>query len=157
MRPIVPQRRLRAAFGVTRRMPDQSLAAEMLLVCDRPAVGRGLGDVAGLDVARTAGLGHEQPDDAVVGQRGDRVHQGVDEIAVVLAPPQEDDVGHLVGVLVDHLAAREVDDGVAQVLVGVLVPAELLHDHARLDAQPRGHAGAVDAHPCCSSMGDCAD
>ena len=29
----------RAAFGVTRRMPDQSLAAEMLLVCARPAVG----------------------------------------------------------------------------------------------------------------------
>ena len=44
--------------------------------------------------------------------------------------------------------------GVAQVLVGVLVPAELLHDHARLDAQPGRHAGAVDAHPCCSSMGD---
>src|SRR4051795_11419712 len=37
--PIVPQRRLRAAFGVTSRMPDQSLAAEMLLVCCSPAVG----------------------------------------------------------------------------------------------------------------------
>ena len=48
---------------------------------------------------------------------------------------------------------RSLDDGVAQVLVGVLVPAELLHDHARLDAQPGRHAGAVDAHPCCSSMG----
>src|SRR4051812_30732883 len=39
MRPIVPQRRLRAAFGVTSRMPHQSLAAEMLLVWASPAVG----------------------------------------------------------------------------------------------------------------------
>jgi hypothetical protein len=140
MRPIVPQRRLRAAFGVTSRMPDQSLA-----------------DITGLDVARAAGLGHQQPDDTVLGQRTDRVHERIDQVTVVLAPPEDDDVGHLVGVLVDHLTARDVDDRVTQILVGVLVPAELLHDHARLDAQPGRHAGAVDAHPCCSSIGDCAD
>ena len=105
-------------------------------------------------MAGPAGLGHEQPHHAVVGQRGDRVDERVDQVAVVLAPPEDDDVGHLVGVLVDHLAAAQIDDGVAQVLVGVLVPAELLHDHARLDAQPGRHAGAVDAHPCCSSIGD---
>ena len=59
----------------------------------------------------------------------------------------------VLGVLIDHLAAGQVDDRVAQILVGVLVPAELLHDHARLDAQPGRHAGAVDAHSCCSSKG----
>src|SRR4051794_20484441 len=36
---VLDQRRVRAAFGVTRRMPDQSLAAEMLLVWESPAVG----------------------------------------------------------------------------------------------------------------------
>src|SRR2546423_1893167 len=51
--------------------------------------GRGcrFGDLTRLDVPGAAGLGRQQPDAAVVGQRGDRVAERVDQVAVAAPPP----------------------------------------------------------------------
>jgi hypothetical protein len=90
-----------------------------------------------------AGFGCDHPDHAVVSQGGDGVHQAVDEIAVVITPPQQDDVDHLVGVFVEQLTAARVLDVGPDVVVGVLVPAQLLHNLIFLDAQSLGEARGV--------------
>src|SRR5690606_22682668 len=94
-----------------------------------------LGDLAGFDVARPAGLRREQPHHPVVGQRSERVDQHVHEVAVAVAVPQQHHVDHLVGVLVDELP-DPVDDGVTELVVDVVVVAHLHDHHARLDAEP---------------------
>src|SRR5947199_774386 len=94
-----------------------------------------LGDLAGLDVSGPAGLGRQQPHRAVVGERGDRVDQGVDQVTVTVAPPEQYHVDDLVGVLVDQLATA-VDQRVTEILVDVIVVPHLHYDHPRLDAEP---------------------
>ena len=64
-------------------------------------------------------------------ERGQRVDERVDQVTVVLAPPQQDRVDDLVVVLVDELAAGERRDRGAQLVVAVLVVAELLDDLTR--------------------------
>ena len=68
----------------------------------QPCGGRRLADVGGLDVSLTAGLGGQQPDHAAGRERGQPVDERVDEVAVALAPPQEDDVDDVLVVLVDQ-------------------------------------------------------
>src|SRR2546421_1476540 len=94
-----------------------------------------LGDLARLDVPGPAGLGRQEPDGAAVGERGDRVDQGVDQVAVTVTPPEQYHVDDLVGVLVDQLAAA-VDQRVAEILVDVIVVPHLHNDHPRLDPEP---------------------
>jgi hypothetical protein len=101
----------------------------------QPRGRRRLGDLAGLDVARAARLRRQHPDHAVVGQRADGVDQRVHQIAVVLAPPQQDQVDDLVSVLVEQLVTATFLDGVPYGLVDVVVPPELLDDHPRLHAE----------------------
>ena len=96
----------RRALGDTSRVPDQSWAALMLLVCERPAV----------CAASPMSLGSTWPSRPALGVRsqiwppsasgGERVGQGVEQIAVVVAPPQQHDVDHVLVVLVDQLALR---------------------------------------------------
>ena len=94
-------------------------------------------------MARPARLGRQQPDVPPVGQRGQRVDQGVDEISVLVPPPQQDDVDHVVIVLADKLHAVHIADRVAQILVAIVVIADLLHHLARLDAEPFGLAALI--------------
>src|SRR5207249_8501387 len=89
-----------------------------------------LGDLARLDVAGPTGLGGQQPDSAVISEWSDRVDQGVDQVAVAVTPPEQNDVDHLVGVLVDQFAAA-VDQCVAEILVDVVVVPHLHNDHPR--------------------------
>jgi hypothetical protein len=130
-----------AALGETRRVPDHSGAALVLRVLDRPGGGRGLVDVAGLDVPVATGLGREQPDHAAVGQVGQAVDERVDQVAVVLAPPQQDDVDDVVGVVGgDELGAGACLDVGDEVLVDVVADADHLHDRAGLDPELLGQA-----------------
>ena len=56
--------------------------------------------------------------------------QPVDQVAVVVAPPQQDGVDHVAVVAVDHVGVDGVLDRDPELVVGVVVPAELLDDHA---------------------------
>src|ERR1700694_685358 len=85
-----------------------------------------------------AGLGCDDPDHAVVGQRGNRVHQRVDQVAVAIAPPQQHDVDDFVRVLVEQLTTARLLDVSPDVVVGVFVPAHLLHNLIFFDAQFAG-------------------
>ena len=58
-----------------------------------------------------------------------------DQVAVVIAPPQDDDIGDIVGVLVEHFGVDGVLDGDTEIVVGVFVPAAFLHDHAEGESQ----------------------
>ncbi len=104
----------------------------------QPRRRRRLGDLGGHARVLACPSWGEHPDDAVIGQRRDRVHQPVDEVAVVVAPPQQHHVDDLVGVLVEQLAAARVLDIGPDVVVDVVVPAQFLHDLIFLDAQPLG-------------------
>src|SRR5829696_10007133 len=117
------------ATGPCRPWCDQPGSRPALANADVGGLGEagglgGLGDVAWLDVAGAAGLGREDPDDTAVGERRDRVDERVDQIAVVVAPPEQHGVHHVVGVLVEQLVAvaQFLDRG-AKVVVDVLVPA----------------------------------
>jgi hypothetical protein len=79
-------------------------------------------------VAGLAGLGCQHPDHAVVGECGNRIHQRVDQVTVTVAPPQQDDVDYLVGVLVEQFRTGRLLHVGAHVVVGVLVPAPLLNN-----------------------------
>jgi hypothetical protein len=93
-----------------------------------PCGRRGLLDVAVAHVAVTTGLAREDPDDTTVVEDRLDVHQRVGEVAVVLAPPDDDAVRDVVVVLVDELRPGDRLDGSAQGVVDVLGPAELLDD-----------------------------
>src|SRR5262249_47015269 len=73
-------------------------------------------------------------------QRADRVDQRVHQVAVALPPPQQDDVHHLVGLLVEQLVAGPLRDGAPEFLVGVLVVPELLDHLPGLDAEALSQA-----------------
>ena len=137
--PASSTQRLPAAldFGCTSRLAIQSprLADD---VCIRPAVGADSAISAGCTWPGLPVLGVTHPDHAVVGQRRDGVHQAVDEVAVAVAPPQQHHVDDLVGVLVEQLAAARLFDVGPDVVVDVLVPAQLLHNLIFLDAQSAG-------------------
>ena len=89
-------------------------------------------------MARLARLGCQHPDHAVIGQWRDGVHQPIDQVAVVVTPPQHHDVDDFVGVLVEQLAAACLLDIGPDVVVNVIVPAQFLHNLIFLDAQPLG-------------------
>jgi hypothetical protein len=65
------------------------------------------------------GLGRQHPDDAVLGQRRDRVHQPVHEVTVTVSPPQQNHVDDFVGVLVKEFAAADLLYLGPDVVVGV--------------------------------------
>jgi len=88
-----------------------------------------------LDVPLAPGFRREQPHHAVVGERAEGVDQGVDKITVVVAPPQQHHVDHLVGVFIDQLTAA-VDQGVAEIFIDVIVVSHLHYDHPRFYAEP---------------------
>ena len=87
-----------------------------------------------------AGLRRQQPDDAAVAERDQRVDQGVDEVAVVVAPPQQDHVDDVVVVLVDQRGAGQGGDRGPEGVVAVVVVPELLHDLAGRQPEPAGQA-----------------
>ena len=139
-------------FGCTSRLALQSprLADD---VCISPAVGADSAISAGMHVPRLARLGGQHPDDAVIGQRGDGVHQSVDQVAVAVAPPQQHDVDDLVRVLIEQFATTGVLDVGPDVVVGVLVPTQLLDNLLFFDAQPSGVVrGAVRRDHRCTSF-----
>ena len=73
----------------------------------------------------------------------ERVDERVDQVAVAVAPPQQDRVHDVVVVLVDEGAARRLLDRDPQVVVAVLVPPELLDDLALLERQPGGQLSVL--------------
>jgi hypothetical protein len=94
-------------------------------------------------VAVTAGLGGEHPDDAVLRERTDGIHQGVHQVAVILPPPHQNHVDDIVGILVEEVTADLLLDGGTHAVVDVLVPAKFLDDHPRLDSEPLGDTGVT--------------
>ncbi len=65
------------------------------------------------------------------------------EVPVPVSPPQQDHVNHVVVILVDKLYAVYPGDRAAQLLVAIIVVADLLHHLARFDTEPLGLAAFV--------------
>jgi hypothetical protein len=100
-------------------------------------------------MARPPRFWGEDPDHPAVRERADGIHQGVHQVTVVLAPPQQDYVHDLVGVLVEEVTADFLLDRGTHVIIDVLVPADLLDHHVRFDTEPFG-----DADPSSVFRGD---
>ena len=142
-------------LGAISRVADQSLLTAAVVVWERPGDRGRLGDVGGVDRVGAADLRGQQPDRAAADQVGQRVDEAVDEVAVLVAPPQHDRVDDVAVVAVDHVGVDGVLDGDPEVVVGVVVPAELLDHHAGLEAQPAaagpGRLSGWTRHPRSSS------
>lgn len=112
---------------------NQSTSDPVAEICRRglrQSCGRGgFGNLAGFDMTGHAGLGAEDPHDAVVRERTDCIHECIDQVTVSVAPPQQHNIDHLVGILVEGLPTDRIFYVGAQIIVGVLVPAQLLYDH----------------------------
>lgn len=87
---------------------------------------RGLRNVGGFDVTVASSLRGEQPDHAVIGQGSDGINEGIDEIAIVIAEPQQHNVNDLIGVFVEQFRAGGSHDSRSQRLVAVIVIAQFL-------------------------------
>jgi hypothetical protein len=85
-----------------------------------------------------ARLGGQQPDRAGRLEPGARLHQRVDQVTVVLAPPQEHDIDDVVTLVVSEGCAGAGPHRVEQLRVDVVVVADLLHQHALGDPEPVG-------------------
>ncbi len=104
--------------------------------------GCSLGDVGGVHGSRSADLGGEQPDGSTAHEIGQGVDEGIDEISVVLAPPEKDGVHDIAVVRVNEVRVKRVLDGDPELVVSVVIPPELLDNHARNETQPaRGACG----------------
>ena len=117
-------------LGVTSRVADQSLLTAAVVVWARPAIGAASVMSAGSTAFGRPTLGVSSQIDAAADEVGQRVDEAVDEVAVLVAPPQHDGVHDVAVVAVDHVGVDGVLDRDPQVVVGVGVPAELLDDHA---------------------------
>ena len=108
---------------MTSRVADQSLLTAAVVVRARPAIGAASVMSAGSTAFGAADLRGEQPDDAAADEVGEGVDEPVDQVAVLVAPPQHDGVDDVAVVAVDHVGVDGVLDRDPQVVVGVGVPA----------------------------------
>jgi hypothetical protein len=69
-----------------------------------------------------------EPDVAAVFELSDGVYQGIGEVTVILAEPQEDGVGDVVVILADQILAGDLLDGLTESLINVVAVADLLDD-----------------------------
>ena len=135
-------------LGATSRVADQSLLTAAVVVCESPAIGAASAMSAGSTAPGRPTFGVSSQIDAAPDQVGQRVDEAVDQVAVVVAPPQQHGVDHVAVVAVDHVGVDGVLDRDAEGVVGVVVPAELLDDHARACSPSRLRGPAVGP-PCC--------
>ena len=96
-------------------------------------------------MARTAGLRREKPH----GPSGDEARQAIDErigeITVTIAPPHNDTVHDLAGVLIFEVGVDKVLDSIAKVEIYIVVIPEFLHELAFVELK---NFGKVVARSC---------
>lgn len=96
-------------------------------------------------MATTAGLRREKPH----GPSGDEARQAIDErigeITITIAPPHNDTVHDLAGVLVFEVGVDKVLDGIAKVEIYIVVIPEFLHELAFVELK---NFGKVVARSC---------
>ena len=105
-------------------------------------------------MAFPAGLGGEQPQHTGIAELAPGVDKRVDQIAVAVAIPKQDDVHDVVRVCGHEIVTAPGDDFSQHGLVDVVVLAELLDQRSGLDPKPVGQvplalrAGRGRAHDC---------
>ena len=75
-------------MGATSRVADQSLLTAAVVVCARPAIGAASAMSAGSTALGRPTFGRQQPDGPAADEVGQRVDEPVDQVAVLVAPPQ---------------------------------------------------------------------
>lgn len=94
-------------------------------------------------VALASGPRCQQPHHTALLQRGQRIHQGVGEVVVAVAEPQQDDVDHFLFVLIDQRLVKMILQEITQAFVNVIVDSDLLNQMIRLQAQLDEKVGVV--------------
>jgi hypothetical protein len=81
-------------------------------------------------MASTARLGSHQPHDPMVSEWTDGVDKGVDEVAIVISPPQQHSVDDVVKILLDQITTDYFLDALAKQGVDIVVVSKFLNGHA---------------------------
>ena len=63
----------------------------------------------------------------MVSERGNRIDKGINKIAVVFAEPQEDNIDHLISVLIKYPRAARGFNCFSQIVVAIGVVANFLY------------------------------
>ena len=85
----------------------------------------------------------KKPDISPIGQWRECIDQSIDQVSVLVPPPQQDNVDHILILFVDQLNAVYPADRLAKLLIAVIVITDLLHHLARLNTEPLGLAAFV--------------
>lgn len=96
-------------------------------------------------MTRATRLGGQKHDGALIRERGDGIDESVHEVAVVIAPPQQDDVDHLIGILIEQGLPRGALDSLTKPGIAIGVKPDLLDHLARADSQLGHHGSEVVA------------
>ena len=105
--------------------------------------------LGGLDGASGTRLGRQHPDEPCAVEVGLGVHEEVGEVvnvAVVVTPPHDGRVGHVLIVLVHQSGSGLRLNGLPQGLVDVVVVAELLNDETGGEAESPPAVLATSLH-----------
>jgi hypothetical protein len=84
----------------------------------------------------------------VISKWPDGIDQGVDQIAVVVPPPQDDGIHDFIGALVEEILVKKGLKGRPHVRIAVVVESHLLHQMVRLEAEPACDPPGVSTVPC---------
>ena len=88
-----------------------------------------------MDLAGLIGTGSEQPNATGIGEISSGVNKRIDEIFVVSAVPEENDIAELIGVLVEQSLPDHILDRLRNRRVAVVVPTELLDNLVLLNTE----------------------
>src|SRR5699024_12425167 len=95
----------------------------------------GFGNHARRESAVLADTRGEQPYAAILSEGTDGINESVDQVAVLLAPPEQHDIAQLIGILIQEFPADDILDRLTDLRIAILVPSNILDALLRFDPE----------------------
>lgn len=91
-----------------------------------------------IERSRLACAGGEKPHATALSKGANCIDKPVNQVAIILAPPEHHDVANLVGVFIQKLVSDDVLDCFTELRVAIVIPANLLHGLAVCETKAAG-------------------
>jgi hypothetical protein len=66
----------------------------------------------------------------MVGERTDGIDKSIDEVAIVITPPQQHSVDNVIEILLDQITTDHFLDALAKQVIDIVVVSKFLNGHA---------------------------